>query len=1347
MKKFTSLITILLLCASSLFAQAPEKFTYQAVVRNASNQLVANAPVGVRVSILQGGVNGMMVYMETHTAVTNANGLVTLQIGGGMVQQGVFADIDWANGPFFLKTETDPNGGSDYTVTSTQQLLSVPYALYAREAGNSFSGDYNDLTNTPTIPTVPANVSAFTNDAGYITMSDLPAPAKGDANPKSASVIQTDACGEIDLCQLAHLLAQQQIQIEEMRNALLPTVTTGAVNNVTDAAAICGGTVTANGYDEVTERGVCWSTEPNPTVAGSHTSDGIGTGEFTSTLTNLQSNTIYYVRAYATNSVSTAYGEELSFATVDTCTTITLPYSEDFENFTTSTAVSTGVQPVCWVLEQEDVTMTSATQPQLFYKSSFAHSGNYSLMMRDRCMYAMPALSEDVQMNHVRLEMYLRQANAVYQLEVGVWEDNGTFVPVALFNNSTTGVTRVECDFSDYTGNGRRIAFHNVLGGTANYSYSYNYIDDITLDTVLNGNSIAMLPTVTTGAISSITATTAISGGEVTTDGDAAVTERGVCWATEPNPTVEGNHTSDGTGMGTFTSSLTGLTAGITYYVRAYATNSVGTAYGEEVGFTTVESQQDTCATISLPFSEDFESYTTSTTAATGVQPDCWKLVREDVAMTDAKRPQLYYKSSFAHSGDYSLKMENRCVYAMPVLSEDVQLNQVKLEMYLRQPNASYRLQVGVWEESSTFVPVATFNNSTTNVEFVEVDFSNYSGNGRRIAFRNVLGGGANYNYSYNYIDDIKLYVIINGAVVDEKSCPGTPTVTDHEGNVYATVQIGEQCWMRENLRTTHYADGDSIPAGGSNYSNTEPFYYDYSSHSLPLETRGYLYNWPAAMHSASSSNANPSGVQGICPTGWHLPSDAEWTQLTDYVGSQSEYRCGGNSSYIAKALASTEGWNTHTGSCTVGNDQTSNNASGFSVVPAGYWNYGFYNAGYGANFWSSTECGTNYAWFRYLDYDDATVGGGNGYRSDGFSVRCLRNEGNSAVLSVSTVSVTDVTSDHATVTGSVTDDGGETVTQRGFVYDTLPYPTIYSTVVYHGSGVGQYSNLLNGLLSGKTYYVRAFAQNSLGVAYGNELSFTTSVPMPVAGDAIPCPGTPTVTDHEGNVYNTVQIGMQCWTKENMRATTSPSTGTYLIPPAGTSLTYTGKQAFWYNNDSAAYAPMNYGLLYNWNAAVDTFNTAYGEISVNTGDNNVVLVNFTGNRRGICPAGWHLPSDAEWTQLINYVGSQSEYTCGGNGNYIAKALASETGWNTNTGICAVGNDQSSNNVMGFSVVPAGSRSGVSFGEAGDLAIFWSSTQCTENVTFSRYLRYDNAEVGMPGYHEKDYGYSVRCVRD
>ena len=159
MKKLISLF-FLMFVGLLVFAQLPQKFSYQAVIRNESNTLVSG-PVGVRISMLQGDANGEMVYQETHIVETNTNGLMTLEIGDGTVVSGDFSAIDWADGPYFLKAETDPSGGTNYTIEGTQQLLSVPYALFAGATANSFSGDYNDLTNQPEIPTVPTNVSAF----------------------------------------------------------------------------------------------------------------------------------------------------------------------------------------------------------------------------------------------------------------------------------------------------------------------------------------------------------------------------------------------------------------------------------------------------------------------------------------------------------------------------------------------------------------------------------------------------------------------------------------------------------------------------------------------------------------------------------------------------------------------------------------------------------------------------------------------------------------------------------------------------------------------------------------------------------------------------------------------------------------------------------------------------------------------------------------------------------------------------------------------------------------------------------------------------------------------------------
>ena len=144
MKKFSFLIASMLF-AVSVQAQAPQKFSYQTVVRNASNQLLVGQTVGIKISILQGSANGSSVYAETHAPQTNTNGLATLEIGGGALLSGNFANINWANGPFFVKTETDPNGGNNYTITNTSQLLSVPYALYANNTSSSVSSSGDTL--------------------------------------------------------------------------------------------------------------------------------------------------------------------------------------------------------------------------------------------------------------------------------------------------------------------------------------------------------------------------------------------------------------------------------------------------------------------------------------------------------------------------------------------------------------------------------------------------------------------------------------------------------------------------------------------------------------------------------------------------------------------------------------------------------------------------------------------------------------------------------------------------------------------------------------------------------------------------------------------------------------------------------------------------------------------------------------------------------------------------------------------------------------------------------------------------------------------------------------------------
>ena len=145
------LFTILgfLIFTLNVFAQAPAKMSFQAIIRNSSNKLITGSVIGMRISILQGSSTGVPVYVETQSPITNLNGLATIEIGSGTVVSGNFGNINWSAGQYFVKVETDPSGGTSYSVTGATQLITVPYAFYATTAGTSFNGDYNDLTNKP----------------------------------------------------------------------------------------------------------------------------------------------------------------------------------------------------------------------------------------------------------------------------------------------------------------------------------------------------------------------------------------------------------------------------------------------------------------------------------------------------------------------------------------------------------------------------------------------------------------------------------------------------------------------------------------------------------------------------------------------------------------------------------------------------------------------------------------------------------------------------------------------------------------------------------------------------------------------------------------------------------------------------------------------------------------------------------------------------------------------------------------------------------------------------------------------------------------------------------------------
>ena len=191
MKKLYALVAAAMITATT-FAQAPSKMSYQAVVRDAADVLVTNQAVGMQVSILQGSFTGTPVYVETHSPSTNINGLVSIEIGSGTVVSGIFNNIDWGNGPFFIKTETDPTGGTSYTITGTSQLLSVPYALRANIADSVVGGVGATGPQGPIGLTGPQGLKGDTGAVGPQgpTGSTGPQGLKGDTGVAGPQGIQ-----------------------------------------------------------------------------------------------------------------------------------------------------------------------------------------------------------------------------------------------------------------------------------------------------------------------------------------------------------------------------------------------------------------------------------------------------------------------------------------------------------------------------------------------------------------------------------------------------------------------------------------------------------------------------------------------------------------------------------------------------------------------------------------------------------------------------------------------------------------------------------------------------------------------------------------------------------------------------------------------------------------------------------------------------------------------------------------------------------------------------------------------------------------------------------------------------
>jgi uncharacterized protein (TIGR02145 family) len=525
-------------------------------------------------------------------------------------------------------------------------------------------------------------------------------------------------------------------------------------------------------------------------------------------------------------------------------------------------------------------------------------------------------------------------------------------------------------------------------------------------------------------------------------------------------------------------------------------------------------------------------------------------------------------------------------------------------------------------------------------------------------------------------------------------------SVIDKDNNTYHIVDIGDQVWMEENLKTTKYRDGLSIPlvtdnAQWSALNSAAYSWYDNNEASFK-DPYGALYNGFTV------------GTGKLCPVGWHVPSRDEWYALRDYLIANNYIYSEDISGSIAKSLASKTLWDVpqpeYTGRGTiypspaaVGLNAQTNNSSGFNAFPGGLRGFDgpFIERGKSA-YWETNSGKSTLTEFD-LQYQSIGLSPADSYRQAGFSVRCIKGEVNT-LPSVITNGAYNITQTTANADVSIPGIGESPITKRGLcwcVFDEANQnhlPTIDDYITDDGTGTAAFISYMTGLKPGTFYFIRGYTINAEGVSYGNPQTFSTDL-----GDV------------DGNNYNTLNLSNLLWTVENLK-TTKLNDNTQ-IPLLSSGWTSTSPANCYYDNEPTYFT--TYGALYNWN---------------------------TVNTEKLCPKDWHVASDDDWTSLTAFLGGE---------NYVGGRLkeAGTTHWlSPNTGAGSYTTSFDDGNDVHFQALPGGKRKiDATYIGMTMSGMWWTSTQFDILDAWNRQINFDSGKI-IISHSNKSEGLSVRCVK-